>query len=43
MDAIMQKAARLNKEKENEQIGLMQRLATENSVGNFFCIRLASF
>lgn len=32
MAAIMQKAASLNEEKENEQIGLIQRLATENSV-----------
>lgn len=32
MAAIMQKAASLNEEKENEQIGLIHRLATENSV-----------
>ncbi|XP_037049969.1 FGFR1 oncogene partner 2 homolog [Bradysia coprophila] len=30
MAAIMQKAASLNEEKENEQIGLIHRLATEN-------------
>lgn len=36
MAAIMQKAASLNEEKENEQIGLIHRLATENSVGFLF-------
>lgn len=36
MAAIMQKAASLNEEKENEQIGIIQRLATENSV-SFYC------
>lgn len=37
MAAIMQKAASLNEEKENEQIGLIHRLTAEN------CVRTLDF
>lgn len=50
MAAIMQKAASLNEEKENEQIGLIHRLATENCVSliewhwhSFECFRIVFF
>lgn len=38
MAAIMQKAVSLNEEKENEQIGLIQRLATENRVNGRYTL-----